>query len=586
MILQALDGYYRRLAAEPEAPVPLYGFNSRNIDFIFVLNLDGELVQTWTRLLDGGIRSLLNVPFPAIAVEREGFRPVPKRANQLAPYFLWDKTAFSLGVENKQNFQKRFDAFKKLHHSIGDNLDHNGMQALLKFLDNWVPQEASNVVKNWNEIDGKNIAFQIDGERCFLHDHEAIKCAWFDFLSKTASSLEMQCLISGKKGPVAGSHPPIRNIFKVEKSQKAELALVSFNDASYCSYGKDDKKRSLNAPISERGAFNYTSALNFLLDKSSRQKVRVGDTTTVFWTEKASAFERFLGLIFDPREDQSDIADLRLFLEALREGRMPAQIKADSALKFYIFGLSPNASRLSVRFWHVSTVEEMVRKVGQHFADLRIIQSRPEDQEFPGVRRLLHTLVTTNTDPKDRDRKVPPVLGGALMRSILTGALYPQSLLAVIVNRIRDDQNVNYLRAALTKACIVRKFRVTNNPMEVTVSLDEKNTTSAYLLGRLFAVIEKAQIDAHHPQKLNSTIKDRYFGSASATPRSVFPMLLRLSQHHIQKAEFGFVSDKRIEEIMCDLKEFPAHLSLEEQGLFAIGYYHQRQALFTKKTEN
>jgi len=166
------------------------------------------------------------------------------------------------------------------------------------------------------------------------------------------------------------------------------------------------------------------------------------------------------------------------------------------------------------------------------------------------------------------------------MRSILTGSAYPQSLLTAIITRIRADQTINYLRAAMIKAYLCRQFRNNSISKEVSMALDKDSTNIAYNLGRLFAVLEKSQKDAI--PGANTTIKDRYYGAASATPRTVFPQLLRLAQHHIQKAEYGRRNDGLIEEIMQGIQEFPAHLRLDEQGLFAIGYYHQRQAFFAK----
>ncbi len=574
MILQALRDYCERL---PEDKVPKYGFNQRNIDFVFILNCKGELVQPpWTRLTEDG-RSMLPVPFPAISVEPTGFRLVSRRTNQRAPYFLWDKTAFSLGREGQTIFQDRFEAFKKLHHKIGDGLKDAGMKALLMFLDRWEPELAEKNIVNWNEVDGKNITFQFEeDDRCFLFEHQRIKDAWLDFLASVSGTKIMKCLVCGRNEAMGGSHPPIRGCYKVTASQKAELALVSYNDTSLCSYGREEKERSLNAPISENCAFQYTSSLNFLLTKNSNQKVKIGDTTTVFWSEKPSQFESFLGLLFEADESQALNADLRLFFQAIRDGRMPQFIDDDSANKFYVLGISPNAARLAVRFWHVSTVGEMAQRIGRHFLDLHIRRSFDNEPEFPATWQLLReTAVQRKTE------NIPPFLAGALMRSILTGALYPQSLFAAVIGRIRADQEINYLRVSIIKACIARKTRLTRSLKEVTVELDDKNQTPAYLLGRLFAVLEKAQKDA--VPEANTTIKDRYFGSASTTPRSVFPVLLRLAQHHIQKAKYGQVADKRIEEIICQLKEFPAHLTLEDQGLFTLGYYHQRQSHYGKK---
>jgi len=285
-----------------------------------------------------------------------------------------------------------------------------------------------------------------------------------------------------------------------------------------------------------------------------------------------------LGLIFDPREAQNAIPDIRMFLEAVREGKLPHQIERDASQNFYILGLSPNASRLSVRFWHVSTVEDILNRIGQHFADLQIVKNYDTDLEFPGIWHLLkETAVQGKSD------NISPHLAGAVMRSVLMGINYPQNLLSAIIGRIRADQNINYLRTAIIKACLIRKYRITNQKLEVTVSLDTQSTNTAYLLGRLFAVLEKAQKDA--VPGANTTIKDRYLGAASVTPRSVFPLLLRLAQHHIEKAEFGYATEKMIENIIGEITEFPAHFSMEDQGLFMIGYYHQRKDFYTKKND-
>ncbi|MBW2096774.1 MAG: type I-C CRISPR-associated protein Cas8c/Csd1, partial [Deltaproteobacteria bacterium] len=243
-----------------------------------------------------------------------------------------------------------------------------------------------------------------------------------------------------------------------------------------------------------------------------------------------------------------------------------------------ILGLAPNASRLSVRFWHISTVEDIISKIGQHFRDLSVIKNYDNDPEFPGLWELIR-----ETAVMKKSENISPVLSGSMVRSILTGAPYPQSLMTAVIGRIRADQEINYLRTAIIKACLVRKFRINHIPKEVPMALDKKSSSVAYRLGRLFAVLEKAQKDA--VPGANTTIKDSYYGSASATPRTVFPRLLRLAQHHVQKAEYGRGTDKMIEEILHDIREFPAHLSLDNQGLFAIGYYHQRKALYTKSNK-
>jgi CRISPR-associated protein Csd1 len=280
-----------------------------------------------------------------------------------------------------------------------------------------------------------------------------------------------------------------------------------------------------------------------------------------------------MGLILDPRDDAADLASVRLFLEAARDGKQLPGID-DPELQFFILGLSPNASRLSVRFWHASTVGDISNKIGQHFRDLAIVRSE-RDPEFPGMWQLLR-----GTAVQGKTENIPPLLAGALVRSVLTGLAYSQSLLSALIGRIRADQALNYMRVAMIKACLNRKRRIHLNQKEVSMSLDRESTNIAYRLGRLFAVLEKAQKDAI--PGANTTIKDRFYGSASATPSVVFPQLLRLAQHHLQKAEYGGRTDKMIEEIMQGIEKFPTHLSLDDQGMFAVGYYHQRQAFYTK----
>jgi CRISPR-associated protein Csd1 len=564
MILQALSDYYERLKDNSDADIPLLGFGRQKIHFAVVINRRGELLQI------RDIRETLKKKqVPKQLTVPEGV----KRASNIAPNFMWDNTGYVMGADNKENNKRTlqcFSALKELHHIIGGNLNDEGMEAVLYFLDSWNPAEALNLT-HWKEIAGMNLVFQLDGDLQYMHERPKIQDAWLKYYQDESSDQFATCLVSGKQAPIARLHPKIKG---VGGAQTSGAAIISFNLEAFLSY---EKKQNFNAPVSEDIAFAYTTALNYLLRFESRQKVRIGDAATVFWTERESPIEGFMGMILDPREDSGDLKEVRDFLEAVRDGKKPAKLN-DSDIKFYILGLSPNASRLSVRFWHVSTVGDISAKIGLHFNDLSIIKNFDSDPEFPGIWQLLReTAILRKSD------NISPVLAGSVMRSILTGAFYPQSLMMAVINRIRADQTVNYLRATLIKGCLVRKYRITNKSMEVNMALNKESTNIAYLLGRLFAALEKAQKDAI--PGANTTIKDRFYGSASATPRTVFPQLLRLAQHHIQKAEYGRNTDKMIEEIMQGIQEFPAHLNLDDQGLFAIGYYHQRQAFYTKSAE-
>jgi CRISPR-associated protein Csd1 len=265
-------------------------------------------------------------------------------------------------------------------------------------------------------------------------------------------------------------------------------------------------------------------------------------------------------------------------LKRIVKGEYPGEF-GDPYTPFYVLGLSPNAARISVRFWLASTLGELIEKLHQHFADLRIAH-REQDSEFPAVWQLLRETVRESKD-------LPPLLGGAVMRSVLTGSPYPNMLFTSIIRRFRADRELRYLRVAMIKAHLNRNTRFGIDPLdkELPMSLDPDRTEPAYHLGRLFAELEKTQEDAL--PRINDTIKDRYFGAASATPASVFPRLIRLSQHHLGKLEKGqrVYHERRIQEIAGKLDGFASHLSLRDQGLFAIGYYHQRQDMFTKKTE-
>lgn len=565
MILQALNTYYERLKDDGETHIPLPGFGKQNIHFALMLDRDGCLVKA---------RDLRekpkNKPVPislTVPVLRK------KRSVDIAPNFMWDNTAYVLGSDNKKNPKRAlqcFEEFKRFHHAIGDILNDSGMVAVLSFLDAWNPEEAHKL-EHWEELAGLNLVFQLDGELKYIHEHPKIQKAWSDYRKEKVSTVLATCLVSGEIAPIARLHPPIKG---VKGAQTSGAAILSFNLSAFESYGKT---QNYNAPISEDIAFAYTTALNQLLRYDSRQKVQIGDATTVFWTEEKSPIEGFMGMILNPQDDSGDTMKIRLFLEAVRDGKMPSEIGVPD-IQFYILGLSPNASRLAIRFWHVSTVGDVSAEIGQHFRDLSIIKEYDNESDFPAMWQLLR-----ETAVQRKSKNIAPLLAGAVMRSILTGGAYPQSFLAAIIGRIRADQTINYLRASIIKACLVRKYRINNISEEVRMSLDKESNNIAYRLGRLFAVLEKAQTEA--VPGIKATIKDRYYSSASATPRTVFPQLMRLAQHHIQKAEYGRRNDSMIQEIMQGIQAFPAHLNLEEQGMFAIGYYHQRKAFFAKSPE-
>ncbi len=356
-------------------------------------------------------------------------------------------------------------------------------------------------------------------------------------------------------------------------------AIISFNKDAFESYGKS---QSYNAPVGTRDAFRYTTALNRLLADGAR-RTRIGDATVVFWSDRASGAdaEEIFRQIFgedaskdEPAEHAATVDRIRSFLDAARQGLLPDQMQ-DPDAPFYVLGLSPNAARLNVRFWLTGTVRQFAKSLAEHVKQLEMTGARPGDPPLV-IRRL---LLETAREPKD----IAPQLAGEVVRAVLAELPYPQALFNAVVRRVRADSGMNHRRAAILKAYLIR-----NRGVEVTVALDREHPDEAYQLGRLFAALEKTQEDAAET-KLNSTIKDRFFGSAGATPASVFPRLLRLHQHHLNKlANEGLriSREKLIGEICGRIHRFPSHLPLEKQGLFYIAYYHQRQDFFTKKSEN
>ena len=575
MILQALVGYYDRKADEEDSPLPAIGYSVGKIDYCLIINKDGELVgepQTIRIEVEDKKGKKKIVSRPMVVPQ------AVKRASNILPNFMWDNTGYVLGADiikddlseakmkrKIERIGETFQAFKEFHHELGDGIDDEGMKALLKFLDNWKP---SNVEEwdNWEDVASCNLVFRLDGEKKFLHRRKAIRKAWIKRCQSKEAGYEAICLITGEEAPIARLHPALKG---VRGAQSSGANIVSFNIESFRSYGKE---QSYNAPISEEAAFKYTTALNYLLSRGSGQNVQIGDATTVFWAGENSPVEAWFGQAIDPGTEIEE--DIHKFLEAIREGKMPEELKDEKDKKFYILGLSPNASRISVRFWYPSTVEDVFGKLGEHYARLKIEKQYDKDFDFPGLWWLLKETAVLG-----KSENIQPLLAGELMRSILTGERYPENLLTAVMSRIRADGRTNYNRASLTKAILIK-----NHNKEVTVSLNKKNKEVPYLLGRLFAVLERAQEDAAGG-KLNATIKDKYFGSACTTPRAVFPLLLKLSSHHTKKGEHGGYYDWLIAEIMEDLpaEKFRGFTPLEDQGMFFLGYYHERNYLFRKK---
>lgn len=590
-MINALCQYYDRLLADENSGVSRPGYSRAKVSFALSLSRTGELLDIIDLHIEKGKKLIsreMNVPEQL------------KRAVNVAANFMCDNSKYVLGVDQKdkkERVKKAHDAFVQLHEEILGGVEDEGAASVLNFLRNWDVENAARqpkIMEVFDELtEGGNLVFRLEGVEGYIHERAEIMKSWSRYHLRQSSGVTSQCLITGQILPIARLHPSIKGVVG---AQPMGASLVSFNLDAFTSYGKT---QSYNAPISKNAAFGYTTSLNWLLN-SEKHRMRIGDTTTVFWAEKSTVGleEDLLGALFYPQNEEDkkgedeqrqitrDPRTVKLvhdILAKVRNGELVREelIGVDLNVKFYILGLAPNASRLSVRFWHVLEYGKLINKISQHYIDMSIVKNYPSDPDFISIRMILKEIA-----PLGDSKRISPLLGGVVMRAILTGSPYPQALLQSVLLRIRADQTVNYVRAAVIKACLVRnirniRYQTNEREVDITMALDEQNTNVAYQLGRLFAVLEKAQQDAN--PGLNATIKDRYFGAASATPRSVFPILLRLTQHHITKAEYGRNMDKRIEEVMSGIDSFPPHLNLEKQGLFVLGYYHQRKALYTKK---
>lgn len=610
MIISALDLYYQRLQQSPDSYIPPIGYSIENISFALILSPEGDLVDI-TNLQDTSERTPRPKPMMVPML--------PTRASNIAPFFLWDKSSYVLGLSNKESTRppKEHQMFIDLHEFLLKDAQHPSLQAFLKFLRKWEPgqwQEANLP----SEVLDKNLIFRIDNVREYLHEieeaadiHRSVSMEGYNglwkALAKTTEDRELTealkkskpaietCLSSGNYAPISRLHPSIGG---VKGAHPTGAHIISFNRPSFRSYGKD---KGLNAPVSETTAFRYTTALNYLLrrDKDNHQRIQLGDATTVFWAiadthEHAEAAETTLGQLLDPRpNDLSETDRLRTALEEVSQGRPLPDLGEDFhwETELYILGLAPSDARLSIRFWEMGTIEVFAKRLSQHYQDLRL---KPLPwKSAPSVGRLLLQTVPYRANTELKTKDIPPQLAGELTRSILSGRRYPRSLLTNIIMRMRSDGHISGLRVALCKAVMARDLRLrdSNNQKEVPVSLDKESTDPGYRLGRLFAVLENAQRSALG-DNVNATIRDRYYGAASATPASIFPVLLRNSKHHLgrlrkDKPGAAVNLEKEIGEIIDGLEtNFPKSLKIESQGRFAIGYYHQNHSRFQKTDNN
>lgn len=602
MILQALTSLYEALA--PKGEVPKEGWSREKISFALGIDENGDLLRI-TPLFKPG-----DMPKEKKKEEPQKMM-VPIKVGNKSPKFLWGNSGFILGAANDKTPEKAKECFERnrqFHHQLLDKVDSPAAKAILNFFDGWEPEKTTEnelVAQYASELLGSaNMVFRFNGK--FVHEIPELSAAWQTHYGAAQTEKE-QCLITGMLDAIPETHPLIKGI---QGAQSSGAALVSFNESAFCSY---KKKQNQNAPVGKYAAFAYTTALNHLLE--DRKNVhRIGDASVVCWAENADKqYEDFAADLFfgDGDGDQSDeqwLSALQASVELLAKGLPCRELDLDPERKFYILGISPNAARLAVRFFYCDSFGNIVKNIKAHYNRLEIV--RPSYDKFP-ILPLWKLLSATNRtikkkndngtnaersdsedSDKSKDKTQNSAMAGAVARAVFSGGRYPASLLECTFLRIKAERNITRERAAIIKAYYLRNPNEKCPKEVLTVSLNENSKNIPYTLGRLFSVYEEIQKEANlrNPGNpgINTTIKDRYFGSAAAMPATVFPILSNLAQKHLRKLsdEQRVCLDKKVMTLKSVLGEqYPAHMSLPEQGSFDLGYYHQTQARYTKKED-
>ncbi len=587
MILQALTHHYEDMLSQGTAAPP--GWSKIKVSYGLLLDEDGNLTQ----LLD------LHQEVPrgkkTAVVPQEFLLPAQvKRSVGIAANFLCDNSGYMLGADNKGKPERTLSCFavaKALHKEILENVDSPAAKAILRYFDSWNPRQAAEnpvLHEYWDELmKGGNISFWVEDSPAA--EDPAIRSAWQNFYDGgDADSIEKaRCLVTGDYVPLARLHPSIKG---VAGAQATGASLVSFNAQAFCSY---EHEQGANAPTGEYAAFAYTTALNSLL--ADRDHVcRVGDTTIVFWADGGSAAYQdcasvalFGDMYGDDTYTESDIFNA---LQQLAKGKPIDwnEERLDPNTQFYVLGLAPNAARLSVRFFWQNSFGKMAENLSAHYKRLEIIRPAYDQESLLSVWRMV--LTTVRKVPVGAKRPEPsPRLAGDLLLAVLNNNIYPATLLDGVQLRIRAERDISWEQAAIIKAYYLRNSNDEKLKEVMTMELNEQSNYLPYVLGRLFSVLEAVQQAAN--QGINTTIKDRYFNSASATPAMVFPALINLTQKHLNKLSKekpGMAVDykRRITELNSRITEtLPSHMTLQEQSAFQIGYYHETQERYNGNKE-
>lgn len=589
MILQSLVEYYEAL--EKKGKITRPGWCKAKISFALDISETGDLLDVIPLKIEKQrgkktVMEPLQMEVPEMVTRSSG----------VSANFLCDNSGYFLGIDNKgkpKRSKECFAAAKNKHLAILEGIEGTTARAVRRFFESWNPDSAAEhaaIKESLDEIiSGGNLVFCVNGD--WAQDEYEIREAWENSRGNAEWENEGICLVTGQKTEISRIHGLIKG---VPGAQSSGAALVSFNAPAFESYGKE---QSYNAPVGTYAAYAYTTALNHLLADRSHTS-QIGDTTVVYWAEDGDEkYQNIFGGAVEPSVDNQDIIDG--VFKSLEAGKPIAVDEVEESLsleqKFYILGLAPNAARIAVRFFYQDSFGNILRHLKEHYDRMEIVRPAADEMRYMGIWRMLQETV----NKKSRDKKPVSNMAGSVYRAVISGGQYPASLFLGVMGRIRAEQDdkdshirkITKGRAAIIKAYLIRSGY--DKKEEITVSLNEDSRNVAYTLGREFAVLEAIQEEAN--PGINATIKDKYFNSACATPAAIFPVLFKLKNSHIRKiSNRGKVVyfekllgelQNRIPVAEGQMVPCPRRLSLEEQGMFILGYYHQNQKRYEKKVK-
>lgn len=592
MILQSLVKYYEALAERNEITTP--GWCKAGVSYALVISETGEL------------KDIICLKFETVVGKKKNLIPLPMnvpemvtRSRNKVANFLCDNSGYFLGVDDKVDKNSGIEKFrisKEKHTTILKKIDCVFAKAIIKFFETWEPSKAhehSVLQHDWDDIvlGGGNLVFELDG--VFAHEDNEIKEGWEKLQQNNKNDETGVCLVTGERTEIARLHNSIK---KIQGAQASGALLVSFNEPAFESYGKE---QSFNAPVSRFAVYAYTTALNYLL--AHKMFTKISDTTIVSWADNADpgyqdTWNCAIESTIDNQEIVNGVFDNLAKGKAIQIDTVENNLSLEQ--QFSILALAPNAARLSVRFFYQDTFENIMLNIKKHYSRMEIVKPSYDTIKYLGVWRMLQETI----NKKSKNKEPIANMSASVLKAIITNGRYPAALYQGVLGRIRSEQGatnkdkkveqITRGRAAIIKAYLIRNTNI--NEEEITVALNENSNNIAYTLGRTFSVLEQIQEAAY--EKINTTIKDRYFNAACATPASIFPILLKLKNSHIRKLESGGKSKGMIvnfEKLLGSLQDkivisenesaYPKRLSLEDQGLFILGYYHQNQRKYEGK---